>query len=342
MSTTTYTRPLNAVPDIPSSTKARFAALLYMRLKAQQAFDKALSLPRSAIRWAISLFQRWADATASIGVFSWLGQQARSATGIIRSAGVLPVSIAVLSTPPIAGAATRLAGVVGNGVGRLASSAWRGLKGILSRRGSTGARISEALAVAGAKVASVVGSVATHPMVAPIARVLRATMALVRPISQGFVAHRLLGLLVPMAWLRTVIGFLVMPLLIDPPCPKGFGISTARDRQSHPPTPAMRPPALSPATTGVMTATTVMAVMAPTPACSSTPLPPRPKHLQMAAIPSTGRTTTRRSTGPRVAPSSARTDRASGLAGNYQGSNRPRRIPASGPCSRSKNRRRTC
>jgi len=50
MSTNTSTRPLNAVPSVPATTTMRFAALLYLRLKAQQAFDKAMSLPRSAIR----------------------------------------------------------------------------------------------------------------------------------------------------------------------------------------------------------------------------------------------------------------------------------------------------
>ena len=58
MSTATYERPLYAVPNLPASTKARFASLLALRDAAYRAFDKALSLPRSAIRWAIDLFHR--------------------------------------------------------------------------------------------------------------------------------------------------------------------------------------------------------------------------------------------------------------------------------------------
>ena len=230
MSTTTFTRPLQTVPDIPTTTKAKFASLLYLRLKAQQAFDKAMSLPRSAIRWAVSLFQKWAEAAASIGAFAWLGQQARNATGIIRAAGVIPFTVAVLSTPPIAAAATRLARFVGNGVRTMASAAWAGLKGLLARGGATGARINQGLADAGTKVAQAVRVAAQHPVMVPIAHVLQATMALVRPISQGFVAHRLLRLLIPILWLRTLIGVLVMPLLIDTGLVQGV-----RDLGSTPP-----------------------------------------------------------------------------------------------------------
>ncbi len=49
MSTATYERPLYAVPNIPPRSKARFASLLALRDAAYRAFDKALSLPRSAI-----------------------------------------------------------------------------------------------------------------------------------------------------------------------------------------------------------------------------------------------------------------------------------------------------
>lgn len=215
MSTTTFTRPLNAVSNIPLNSKMRFASLLVMREQARKAFDKAMSLPRSAIRWAISLFQKWAEATASIGAFAWLGQQARNATGIIRAAGVIPVTVAVLSTPPIAAAATRLARFVGNGVRKMASAAWSGLKGLLARGGSTGARITQGLADARTKVVDVVRAAVEHPVMVPVAHVLQATMAFVRPISQAFVAHRLLRLWVPILWLRSLIGFLVMPLLIN-------------------------------------------------------------------------------------------------------------------------------
>jgi hypothetical protein len=52
-------------------------------------------------------------------------------------------------------------------------------------------------------------------MMAPVAQAVRATIALVRPVSWGFVTHRLLGALIPIVWLRAVVELLVMPFLVD-------------------------------------------------------------------------------------------------------------------------------
>jgi|GEM_PF-1070307 len=215
VSTATYERPLYAVPNLPASTKPRFAALLAVRDAAYRAFDKALSLPRSAIRWAIDLFHRWVEATGTVGVISWLSARARDAADLFRTVGVVPSALAVLSTPPIAAAAVRVAKFVGRGLLRVASAAWTGLKGLLYRCGSTGTRIAEGLARAGTKVADAVRSVAQHPMMAPVTQAVKATIALVRPVSWVLVTHRLLGALVPIVWLRAVVELLVMPFLVD-------------------------------------------------------------------------------------------------------------------------------
>jgi len=215
MSTATYQRPLNAVPDVPPSTKARFASLLALRDAAYRAFDKALSLPHSAIRWAISLFHRWVEAAGGVGAISWLSARSRDAAGVVRTVGVLPAALAVLSTPPMAAAAGRMARFVGRGLRALASSAWRGIKGLLNRCGSTGARIVEGLGRAGTRVVDAVEAIAQHPMMAPIARALQTTLGLARPVSWGVVVHRLLGALVPIVWLRAVVELLVMPFVVD-------------------------------------------------------------------------------------------------------------------------------
>jgi len=215
MSTTAYAMPLRSVPNAPPNTKTRFASLLALRDAARRAFDMALSLPRSAIRWAIGLFHRWVEATGSVGVLSWLSARARDAGGLFRQVGVVPSVLAVLSTPRIAAAAGRVAHFVGRGMLRLASSAWRGIKGLLNRCGSTGTRIAEGLGRAGTHLADAVAAAGQHPMMAPVAQALKATLALVRPVSWGFVTHRLLGALVPIVWLRAVVELLVMPFLVD-------------------------------------------------------------------------------------------------------------------------------
>jgi len=217
MSTATYDMPLRVVPDI-QVTKERFARAAYLRElrgAAYSAYYKAMSLPRSVVRWALSQIHRLVTATASTGVFSWLSGLARHAVGVIRTAGIVPSIVAVITTPPIAAGVVRVARFLGKGLLQVASAAWSGIKGVLGRLGSTGTQIQESLSRTSSQVATVVSSVAKHPMMAPVVKALKATVALVRPVSQGVVAHRLLQALVPVLWLRTMIEVLLAPFLID-------------------------------------------------------------------------------------------------------------------------------
>lgn len=129
--------------------------------------------------------------------------------------GAGPSALALLSTPPIAAAAVRVAKFVGRGLLRVGSAAWTGLKGILGLCGNTGTQVVEVLSQAGATVAGAFRAAAQHPVMAPVTRALRACAALVRPVSWGFVTHRLLGALVPILWVRAVVELLVMPFLVD-------------------------------------------------------------------------------------------------------------------------------
>jgi hypothetical protein len=216
VSTADFDRPIYAVPDIHlTPAKARFAALLVMRDAAYRAFDRAMAVPRSAIRWAIGLFHRWVEVTGSAGVLSWLGGQARNSASLIREAGIVPSLLAVLSTPPIPAAAAQAARFVGKGIVRVAKATWTGIKSVLNRCGSTGSQIVQSLTHMGAQVSCAGKAVANHPMMQPVIHGLRATLALVRPVSHGFVANRLLAALVPVLWLRAMMAFLVMPFLVD-------------------------------------------------------------------------------------------------------------------------------
>jgi hypothetical protein len=215
MSTNAYTRPLYAVPNAPPSTKLRFATLLAIWDAARRAFDRAMSLPRSAIRWALDLFDRWVENSGSVSFLSWLSSRVRNAANLLQTVGVVPSALAVLSTPPIAAVACRAARFVGRGMLRVASAAWTGLKSLLARCGNTGKQISESLGRTGTRVASAARTVANHPMMVPVAQALKSTGALVRPISWGLVAYRLLQAVVPIVWLRNVIALLVVPFAAD-------------------------------------------------------------------------------------------------------------------------------
>ena len=108
-----------------------------------------------------------------------------------------------------------MAKFVGRGIVSVAKAAWTGVKSLLGRCGNTGKQITESLRHTGTVIANAVKVVAGHPMVKPVVHAFRATLALVRPVSQGFVANRLLGAFVPVLWLRAVIGFMFMPFLVD-------------------------------------------------------------------------------------------------------------------------------
>jgi hypothetical protein len=216
MSTATYDTPLRVVPDIPlTPTQARFTTLLLMRATARQALDRAMAVPRSAIRWAIGLFHRWVEATGSAGFMSWLGGQARNAASLIREAGIVPSLLAVLSTPPIPAAVATAARFAGRGIVRAAKAAWSGIKSLLGYCGTTGAQVVQTLSTAGTKIANAVTAVAKHPMMTPVVHALKATLALVHPVSTGFVTHRLLQALIPVVWFRLIFEFLSMPFLVD-------------------------------------------------------------------------------------------------------------------------------
>jgi hypothetical protein len=174
-----------------------------------------MSLPRSIVRWGLGQLHRLVEATGGLGVLSWVSDHARDAAGLIRTAGVVPTVVAVLSTPRVAAAAVRVAKFIGRSIVRVAKAAWTGTKSLLGQCGTTGIQITDTLTTTGTKIADAVKVVVGHSMVKPVVHAFRATLALVRPVSQGWVANRLLAALVPAVWLRAVIAFLFMPLLVD-------------------------------------------------------------------------------------------------------------------------------
>jgi len=71
MSSAMYDREFRVVPDIPT-TKAQLAEVLWVRLAAYRAFDKARSVSRSALGWVLSQLHRWVEATGGLSVLSWV------------------------------------------------------------------------------------------------------------------------------------------------------------------------------------------------------------------------------------------------------------------------------
>ena len=132
-------RPLHAVPP-PTSTD-RFALLLRIRRAARRALDLALTVPRAAAGWVIRQARTLLAGASANGLLTGAGSLLRSALGVVRAVGVIPVTATLLSSPPVWRATVRAAGAVGVcwrprsapcGPGSRASSAGAARSGLVS------------------------------------------------------------------------------------------------------------------------------------------------------------------------------------------------------------------
>ncbi len=237
-------RPLHAVP--PPTTTDRFALLLRIRRAARRALDLALTVPRAAAGWVIRQARTVLAGASANGLLTGAGGLLRSAAGVVRAVGVIPVTATILSSPPVWRVAVRAASAVGHQLTSAARGLWSRVKGLLGRAGTVGARISTALSAAGTTAAHLVGRVSTHPAVQALLDSAKRLGALVAPLSRTVVVHRLLRLLVPVAWARVVLEAAALPLLLalglvaTPPGPDngpaaGVPIAPAPDAGPNPP-----------------------------------------------------------------------------------------------------------
>ena len=133
-------RPLHAVP--PPTTTDRFALLLRIRRAARRALDLALTVPRAAAGWVIRQARTLLAGASANGLLTGAGSLLRSALGVVRAVGVIPVTATLLSSPPVWRATVRAAGAVGHvrwrpppvacGPGSRASSAGPARSGLVS------------------------------------------------------------------------------------------------------------------------------------------------------------------------------------------------------------------
>ena len=215
MSTATYDRSLYAVPN-PPDQQARLGLLLTLRRRARQALDTLLALPRGAAGWALRHLRTLLDGVGEHRLASWAGTRLRTAAGMVRDVGIVPVAAAVLSTPPVWRAMLRLAMSAGSALATFGRGLWARVNGLLNRGGTTGVRVSQSLSRAVAALAGAAHAVLAHPIAQPVLQTVQSLSGLVRPVSQGVVTHRLLGLLVPAAWLRVTLELIALPLLLAP------------------------------------------------------------------------------------------------------------------------------
>lgn len=218
MSTATYDRPLYAAPA-PPEQKARFAYLIAARRRVHRAFDAVLALPRAAAGWALRHLRPLLGTEPGHRLLGWASARLRSAAALVQGVGLVPLAASVLSTPPVWRGTVRLARTVGSALAAAGRGLWARTRSLLGRCGTTGARITQALTRAGTALASAARAALRHPAAQPITQAVTGLAGLVRPLSQGVVAHRLLGLRVPATWLRVALELLALPLVLAPDLP---------------------------------------------------------------------------------------------------------------------------
>ena len=233
MSTATYDRPLYAVPN-PPAQQAQMGLLLTLRRRARQALDTLLALPRGAAGWVLRHLRTLLDGVGEHRLASWVSTRLRTAAGMARDVGIVPVAAAVLSTPSVWRATLRLARSAGSALATFGRGLWARVKGLLAHGGITGARVSQALSRAGAALGGAARAVLAHPAAQPVLRTVQSMLGLVRPVSQGLVTHRLLGLLIPAVWLRVVLELLALPLLLTPGFPATLRSRMAGEHHNAP------------------------------------------------------------------------------------------------------------
>jgi hypothetical protein len=205
-------RPLHAVP--PPTTANPFALLLRIQRAARRALDLALTVPRAAAGWVIRQARTLLAGASANGLLTGAGSLLRSALGVVRAVGVIPVTATLISSPPVWRATVRAATAVGRAITSSGRAMWSQVTRLFGQGSTVGARISTALTTAGTALAQTTSRVMTHPAVQALLDTARHLGALVAPVSRTVVVHRLLRLLVPVAWVRLALETAVLPLLL--------------------------------------------------------------------------------------------------------------------------------
>ena len=215
MTTATMDHGLYAVP--PATTQQeRLGLLLRIRRGARRALDAALALPRGAAGWVLRHTRTLVSALAGHPTLARIGNRLRDLAGLIRAAGPIPATVALVSIPAVWRATTRAARWVGSWLTAGTSAIWRRTRDTLARFGPSGVRIAQAMDHTGSAVSRFVTRVTTHPITQALSRSLKSVTRLVRPISQSLVVHRLAATFAAAPWLRVLLELVTLPFVIAP------------------------------------------------------------------------------------------------------------------------------
>ena len=204
--------PLHAVPPL-EETQARLGALVVLKNAARAVFDQAVSLPRGAIGWVLHHARTLIAQVTTRPVLSRAVNLARHASSAIRAVGLVPIVVAVASTPVVRQRLQSAAAWIGSRVATVAGSLWGRAAGFLSRfpLGQAVARIAVRAATT---IRATTMNVLSHPAAVAVTRGVRQALAAARPISVAVIGHRVAALFAPAGWMRVALQVAVIPAVL--------------------------------------------------------------------------------------------------------------------------------
>ena len=159
----------------PNEQQAQFGLLLAIRRRARQALDTLLALPRGAAGWVLRQLRTLLDGVGQHHLLDKAAALLRNGIRFVRGVGVIPLVASVLSTPPVWRTAVRWARAAGTALAGFGRGLWARAKGLLTRSGTTGARIAQALSRAGTTVVTAAQAVASHPVIQQVMQAVRSS-----------------------------------------------------------------------------------------------------------------------------------------------------------------------
>ncbi len=186
-------RPLHAVPSI-EDTQARLGALVVLKNAARAVFDRAVSAPRGALGWVLHQARALIAQVTTRPVLSRAADLARHASGALRAVGLVPIMVAVASTPVVRQRLQTATAWIGSRLATVAGSVWGRAAAIMSRF-PLGQTVTRSATQAASTIRDTAVNVVSHP--AAVARGVREVLAAARPISVAVLAHRVAALVAP-------------------------------------------------------------------------------------------------------------------------------------------------
>ena len=218
--------PLHAVPSI-EETQDRMGILVVLKNAARAVFDQAASIPRGAIGWVVHHAQTLIAQATTRPVLSRAVNLARHASSAIRAVGLVPIAVAVASTPVVRQRLLSAAAWVGSRVGTVAGSLWGRAAGFLSRS-PLGRVVTRAAVQAVATIRATTVNVLTHPGAVAVTRGVRQALAAARPVSVAVIGHRVAALIAPAGWMRVALQVAVIPAVLGALLNTSPALSTSR------------------------------------------------------------------------------------------------------------------